>query len=323
MMGPAGASCIQIVASRFHEERCCIKRHSPVKTPIDTVSDKSHPRPISVSLRFAFQGHDAEHQKIGPSHGRRLRPPPLLVGAILAIVAAIILDKMKFAAVEKAPWIGLSVLFPSGSNSTWERPWLCRSQFIADLGQVIGGYVMVGEVIGKQEMTSKRVNGGVFVESVGSVVSSTLGGLPTVTYNQSIGALIVAGIGSRFVFATAGVILVILGLCPKVGAIVASIPAPIVGGLLLVTIAMLCMQSIRVLGSMPETNANLFAAGTGIVVGIGVTALQQEFVAMMPTLFRPFVTSGIVMSFLVAGLLHVVFNLVLKTGTSEVKQTPM
>lgn len=91
-------------------------------------------------------------------------------------------------------------------------------------------------------------------------------------------------------FATAGVILVMLGLCQKVGAIIAVIPAPIVGGLLLVTIAMLCMQSIRVLGSMPQTNANLFAAGTGIVVGIGVTALPQEFIAMMPTLFRPFVS---------------------------------
>jgi xanthine/uracil permease len=191
--------------------------------------------------------------------------------------------------------------------------------FIADLGRVIRSYVMVGEVIEKQEVTSKRVNAGVFVESVGSVVSSALDGLPTVTYNQNIGALIVTGIGSRFVFATAGVILVILGLCAKVGAIIASIPTPIVGGLLLVTIAMLCMQSIRVLGSMPQTNANLF---TGIVVGIGVTALPQEFITMMPSLFRPFVSPGIIMSFLVAGLLHLVFNLILETGKAEAKEIP-
>ena len=194
--------------------------------------------------------------------------------------------------------------------------------FIADLGQVIGSYVMVGEVIGKQEMTSKRINNGVLVESLGSAISSALGGLPTVTYNQNIGALIVTGIGSRFVFATAGVILLILGLSPKVGAVIASIPAPIVGGLLLITIAMLCMQSIRVLGSMPQTNANLFAAGTGIIVGIGVTALPQEFITMMPALFRPFVSSGIIMSFLVAGLLHVVFNLILQTDKSAAKQIP-
>ena len=252
-----------------------------------------------------------------------LRLASLLLGAVIAIIVALVLGKMTFAAVEKAPWIGLSVLFPFGFQFDLGATLVMLLAFIADLGQVIGSYVMVGEVIGKQKITSKRINSGVFVESLGSAISSALGGLPTVTYNQNIGALIVTGIGSRFVFATAGVILVILGLSPKVGAVIASIPAPIVGGLLLITIAMLCMQSIRVLGSMPQTNANLFAAGTGIVVGIGVTALPQDFITMMPALFRPFVSSGIIMSFLVAGLLHVVFNLILQTDKSTAKQIPM
>jgi NCS2 family nucleobase:cation symporter-2 len=252
-----------------------------------------------------------------------LRLTSLLLGAVIAVIVAFALGKLNFAAVEKAPWVGLPVFFPFGFQFDLGATLVMLLAYIADLGQVIGSYVMVGEVIGKQEVTSKRLNSGVFAESVGSFISSALGGLPTVTYNQNIGALIVTGIGSRFVFATAGVILVILGLCPKVGAVIASIPAPIVGGLLLVTIAMLCMQSIRVLGSMPQTNANLFAAGVGIIVGIGVTALPQDFITMMPSLFRPFVSSGIIMSFLVAGLLHVVFNLILKTGKTNGKHVPM
>jgi NCS2 family nucleobase:cation symporter-2 len=252
-----------------------------------------------------------------------LRLASLLLGAVIAIIAAFALGKMNFVAVENAPWIGIPILFPFGFHFDIGATLVMLLAFIADLGQVIGSYMIVGESIGKQEVTSKRVNGGVLVESVGSFISSALGGLPTVTYNQNIGALIVTGIGSRFVFATAGAILVILGLCPKVGAIIASIPAPVVGGLLLVTIAMLGMQSIRVLGSMPQTNANLFAAGTGIVIGIGVTALPQDFVSMMPSLFRPFVSSGIIMSFLVAGSLHVIFNLILKTSENEANQIPM
>src|SRR6185437_1855913 len=252
-----------------------------------------------------------------------LRFVALLLGAVIAVAVALLSGKMNFAAAAQAPWIGFLMFFPLGFQFDLGATLVMLLAYIADLGQVVGSYVLVGEDIGKQTVTNKRVDAGVLVESVGSVVSSALGGLPTVTYNQNIGALIVTGIGSRFVFATAGVILVILGLCPKVGAIIASIPAPIVGGLLLVTIAVLCMQSIRVLGSMPQTNANLFAAGTGIVVGIGVTALPPEFIAMMPSLFRPFVSSGIIMSFLVAGLLHVVFNLLLNTGGNDEKQVKM
>jgi xanthine/uracil permease len=119
----------------------------------------------------------------------------------------------------------------------------------------------------------------------------------------------------------ARVILVILGLCPNVGALVAAIPGPIVGGLLPVTIAMLCMQAIRVLGSMPQTNANMFAAGTGIVFGIGVTVLPQPFIIMLPAILRPFVSTGIVMGFLTAAVMHVVFNLILRTGEIEAKRT--
>jgi hypothetical protein len=44
---------------------------------------------------------------------------------------------------------------------------------------------------------------------------------------------------------------------------------------------------------------------------------------MMPSLFRPFASSAIIMSFLVSGSLHVVFNLIIKTSKEEAKQIPM
>lgn len=252
-----------------------------------------------------------------------LRLTSLLLGAVIAIVVALLYGKMSFVPVEKAAWFGTSVLFPFGLKFDFGTTLVMLLAFIADLGQVIGSYVLVGEVIGKQKLTTRRIDGGVFTESVGSVISAILGGLPTVTYNQNIGALMVTGIGSRFVFATAGAILVVLGLIPKVGAVIASIPAPVVGGLLLATIAMLGMQAIRVLGSMPQTNANVFAAGTAMVIGIATTVLPKDFVMLAPPILRPFVSSGIITSFLVAAFLHIVFNLVLKTGQKEIESAKM
>ena len=249
-----------------------------------------------------------------------LRLTALLIGAVIAIIGALMLGKMSFAPVERASWFGTSALFPFGFKFDLGTTLVMLLAFIADLGQVIGSYVLVGEVIGNQKVTTQRIDGGVFTESVGSAISSALGGLPTVTYNQNIGALMVTGIGSRFVFATAGAILVVLGLIPKVGAVIASIPAPVVGGLLLATIVMLAMQAIRVLGSMPQTNANVFTAGTALVIGIATTVLPKDFIMLAPPILRPFVSSGIITSFLTAALLHIVFNLVLRTGQIEIEQ---
>ncbi len=248
-----------------------------------------------------------------------LRLISLLLGAIIAVAVALIAGKMSFATVGKAPWIGLSVFFPFGFHFDLGATLVMLLAFIADLGQVVGSYVMVGEDIGRQQVSNKRIDAGILTESLGSAISGAFGGLPTVTYNQNIGALMVTGIGSRYVFTTAGVILVILGLCPKVGAVIASIPGPIVGGLLVVTVAMLAMQAIRVLGNMPHTNANMFAAGIGIVVGVGVTALPHDFIMTLPVVVRPFISTGIVMGFLVAAVLHIIFNLVLNAGEIEMK----
>ena len=244
----------------------------------------------------------------------------LLIGAVITIAIAWLYGKMNFSAVVNAPWFRLSVFFPFGFRFDVGATLVMLLAFISDLGQVVGSYVLVGEVIGKQKVSNGRINGGVLTESLGSAVSATFGGLPTVTYNQNIGALMVTGIGSRYVFATAGAILVVLGSCPKVGAVVASIPGPVIGGLLMIAVAMLAMQAIRVLGSMPQTNANVFAAGTAIIIGIGANALPHNLVMTLPTLFRPFIATGIIMSFLVAAIMHIVFNLVLKTGDREARR---
>jgi NCS2 family nucleobase:cation symporter-2 len=248
-----------------------------------------------------------------------IRLVSLLIGAVVAIAVAWLHGKMNFSAVVNAPWFRLSVFFPFGFQFDIGTTLAMLLAFIADLGQVVGSYVLVGEVIGKQNVSNRRINGGVLTESLGSVVSTAFGGLPTVTYNQNIGALMVTGIGSRYVFATAGAILVVLGLCPKVGAVVASIPGPVIGGLLLVTVAMLTMQAIRVLGSMSQTNANIFTAGTAIVIGVGANVLPHDLIMTLPTLFRPFIAAGIVVSFLIAAIMHVVFNLILKTGDRKAK----
>jgi xanthine/uracil permease len=247
----------------------------------------------------------------------KLRLISLLLGAILAVLVAVTADKMSFAAVARVPWIGLSVLFPFGFQFDPGATLVMLIAFIADLGQVVGCYLIVGETIGKEKLCNKRIDGGIFTESIGSAISGAFGGMPTVTYSQNIGAILVTGIGSRFIFATAGIILLILGLCPKVGAVVASIPGPIVGGLLFVAIVMLTMQSIRVLGMMPHTNANIFTAGGGTMIGFIAAALPREVIAMLPAVVRSFVSSGVIMGFLAAAVMNTIFNLILKRSEAE------
>lgn len=241
----------------------------------------------------------------------------ILIGAIAAVLIAAVFGRVDFASVGGASWLGVPRLLPFGFQLNGAAILIVFVGYFANLFEVVGTYVLVGEVIGGQRMEAARIDGGILTESLGSAIAGLFGGCGTITYMQNTGALALTGVGSRFVFAASGVILLILGFVPKVGAIAADLPAPVVGGLLLATVAMLFMQGVRVLGRMPSTNLNLMSAGVGILVGASWTAVPAPFFALLPAWAKPFLTSGLIVGLFVSVVLYVVFGPLLHLDRSD------
>jgi xanthine/uracil permease len=82
------------------------------------------------------------------------------------------------------------------------------------------------------EGTERRVRGAVAADGLGSAIAALIGGVPLISYDQNVGAVSLTGVGSRFVVAAAGAILVLMALVPKVGALIAIVPPFVLGGTL-------------------------------------------------------------------------------------------
>ena len=80
------------------------------------------------------------------------------------------------------------------------------------------------------EGTEQRVRGAVAADGLGSAVAALFGGVPLISYDQNVGAISLTGVGSRFVVAAAGAILILMALVPKIGALIAIVPPFVLGG---------------------------------------------------------------------------------------------
>ncbi len=252
-----------------------------------------------------------------------LRFAALLVAAIAAAIVAVLLGRYNVAAVTGAPWVRVPQLLPFGWSWNTQAVILLFIGYLANAAEILGGYRLIGEVMGKQTVSPRRMNAGLATEGLGSAIGALFGGLGTITYTQNAGAIALTGIGSRFVFAAAGGLMIVFGLIPKVGQSVVALPPPVLDGLLLAAVAMLVMQGIRVLGAMPLTNVNMLTAGSGIAVGIGLSYAPAEFAASLPVLLRPFLANGLIVGFLVALVLHLLFENGLHLGQREIRQELM
>jgi len=140
-----------------------------------------------------------------------------------------------------------------------------------------------------------------------------LGGIfntfPYTSFSQNVGLVGVTGVRSRWVTITGGVIMVILGLLPKLSALVEAIPQVVLGGAGLVMFGMVAATGARILTGVDfKTNRfNLFVVA--ISVGFGMIPLvAPNFFGQFPAVLKPLLESGILLAAIVSVLLNAFFN---------------
>ena len=149
-----------------------------------------------------------------------------------------------------------------------------------------------------------------------SVVAPIFGSFTQSAFAQNVGLVAVTGIKSRFVVAAGGVILVVLGVLPIMGRVVAAVPTPVLGGAGIVLFGTVAASGIRSLSSVSyKNNMNMIIVATAIGAGI-IPIAAPTFYDKFPSWFATIFHSGISSAAVVAILLNLLFNH-LKFGNSE------
>lgn len=195
---------------------------------------------------------------------------PVLLAIIVGYLLSLALDLVDFAPVAEASWIGL----PHVSMPRFDLGAIALVAPVAVVVVIehIGHLLAVGEIVGKdyRDMLPRSLAG----DGISTMISGFLGGPPTTTYAENIGVMSVTRVYSTQIFwYAAGFALVVGGFCPKLAALIQSIPSPVMGGVSLLLFGLIASNGLRMLVSNRvdfDVNRNLMIASVVIILGVGM-----------------------------------------------------
>ena len=236
-----------------------------------------------------------------------VRSGAVLAGTVAGTIVAGAMGHVDLTPVRDAPWFALVRPFQFGPPS-FQLPasiamcLVMMTVMIESFGMFMAAGQMVGRPVDRRQMVR-----GLRGDAAGTLLGGVFNTFPYTSFAQNIGLLSITGVRSRFVCAGAGVILLALGFCPKLAALVAAVPLPVLGGAALVMFGMIAATGIRILGSVELTFERLVTVAVSIAVGL-IPVLSDRFFQAMPEALAPLLHSGIVLASISAVGLNAFFS---------------
>ncbi|WP_329008931.1 nucleobase:cation symporter-2 family protein [Streptomyces sp. NBC_01601] len=232
----------------------------------------------------------------------------VLTGIVAGLVVAVPFGFTDFGGVADADWVGISTPFHFGAPEF--RVSTIVSMLVVALvtmTETTGDLIAVGEMTGRR-VESRSLADGLRADGLSTVLGGVFNTFPYTAYAQNVGLVGMTRVRSRWVVAAAGGLLVLLGLLPKLGAVVAAVPAPVLGGAGLVMFGTVAASGLRTLAGVDfRGNHNLTVVAVSVAVGmlpVGVPTVYAKF----PDWFQTVMNSGISAGCLTAIALNLLFN---------------
>jgi NCS2 family nucleobase:cation symporter-2 len=251
-----------------------------------------------------------------------LKNTAVLIGTIAGCAAATLLGKMSFEHVATAPAVALVMPFQFGLPrfELVSVLTMCLVMIVV-MVESMGMFFAVSEMVG-QPPTTKAIVRGLRGDGLGAILGGVFNTFPYTSFSQNVGLVGVTGVRSRFVCVAAAAIMILLGLSPKLSALVAAAPAFVLGGAGLVMFGMVAATGVRILSSVDyaDNPNNLFIVAISVGVGL-IPLVAPKFFQFMPPVLAPLLNSGILLSVIAAVLLNLYYN-GLKGGAARTAAGP-
>jgi len=204
---------------------------------------------------------------------------PVLIGIVVGYVFAAILGFVDFTPLKQAAWIGLPWSAGGWAAPTlnWTALGLVLPAVIVTIAEHLGDVFVLSKVVGRDFYKQPGLSRTLLGDGLATSLAGLFGGPPNTTYGENVGVLAITRVYSVRVITLAAVFAVLLSFIPKLGALLQTIPTPVMGGITLVLFGIIASSGIRTLvesGIDFGDKRNLIIASVVLVLGIGGAQVQ-------------------------------------------------
>lgn len=206
-----------------------------------------------------------------------LKVIPVIIGLIAAYVFAVAIGRVDFTPIGEVAWIGLPAF--SMAKFNLDAILTVAPIALATMVEHIGDVAAIGSTVDKNFMEKPGLTRTLMGDGVATAVSAMFGGPANTTYSENTGVLALTRAWDPKIMQIAAVFAIVLGIVPKLGALISTIPDSIIGGISIILFGMIAAVGAR---TLVENNVdfnksrNLIIAAVIVVLGLGGAILPIE-----------------------------------------------
>ena len=239
----------------------------------------------------------------------------VLFGLAVGYILALCMGKVDFSALQDVSIVSFPKIFPVKPTFNLSAIISVTMIFLVSATETIGDTSALTSSVLKREATDREISGSLACDGIVSSLSACFGCLPITSFSQNIGLVAMTKVVNRFTIATGAIIMILAGIFPAVGAVLATLPEAVLGGCTIMMFGTIVVSGLQMLSDCGFSQRNITVAALSLAIGLGFTQVPDMF-AIFPDLVRTiFAENCVAVVFLVSILLDLVMP---KEKTTEV-----
>ncbi len=240
----------------------------------------------------------------------------VLFGLVVGYIVALCMGVVDFSALEGVKIVSLPKIMPYAPTFNINAIISITMIFLVSATETIGDTsAMTSSALGR-DVTDEEISGSLACDGFVSSLSAVFGCMPITSFSQNVGLLAMTKVVNRFTIATGAGIMLLAGVFPAFGAVLATLPEAVLGGCTIMMFGNIVISGLQMIGNCGFTQRNVTIAALSLSIGLGFTQVPQMFEIFPDMLYTVFAENCVAVVFLVA----VILNLIMPKDKKEVTE---
>ena len=241
----------------------------------------------------------------------------VLFGLVVGYLVAIPMGLVDFSSLAGTSVIALPHLMPFKMEFHLNAIISVALIFLVSATETIGDTQALANSGLNRSATTKEISGSLACDGFISSLSSLFGCMPITSFSQNVGLVAMTKVVNRFTIATGALIMILAGIFPIFGAVLATLPDAVLGGCTIMMFGTIVVSGLQMIGKCGYSQRNITIVALSLSIGIGFTQVPELFSVFPKIIETVFVENCVAVVFLVA----VILNLILPQNMEAFEET--
>lgn len=241
----------------------------------------------------------------------------VLFGLVVGYLVAIPMGLVDFSSLAGTGVIALPHLMPFKMEFHLNAIISVALIFLVSATETIGDTQALANSGLNRSATTKEISGSLACDGFISSLSSLFGCMPITSFSQNVGLVAMTKVVNRFTIATGALIMILAGIFPIFGAVLATLPDAVLGGCTIMMFGTIVVSGLQMIGKCGYSQRNITIVALSLSIGIGFTQVPELFSVFPKIIETVFAENCVAVVFLVA----VILNLILPQNMEAFEET--